>query len=158
MKIQLLLFLVWFGSCCRYPREVRTSLKLAGDNRPQLEEVIRHYKKNRENEKLKAANFLIANMKDKGTYINELVDNNGNPVGFNISNFKNEAEENTWLDSVKAIRGDLHGHEEFLPDLEHITAKFLITNIDKAFEVKRNSPFCKGISDADFLGYILPTV
>lgn len=156
MKIQLLLFLIWFVACCRYPREVTTSLKLAGDNRQQLEKVIKHYKKNSENEKLRAACFLIANMKDKGTYVNELVDNDGNPVGFNISNFKNEAEEYAWLDSVKATRGNLYNHEEFLPDLEYITAEFLINNIDKAFEVKRNSPFCKGISDADFFEYILP--
>jgi len=156
MKIQLLVIFVCFVACSRCPREVATSLELAGDNRQQLEEVIRHYKKSRENEKLKAANFLIANMKDKGTYINELVDNNEDPVGFNISNFKNEAEENAWLDSVKAIRGNLYSHEEFLPDLEHITAEFLINNIDKAFEVKRNSPFCKGISDTDFFEYILP--
>ncbi|MFC5979095.1 transglutaminase domain-containing protein [Flavobacterium salmonis] len=136
--------------------QIKNSLNKAGNNVQELETVIKHYKKQSDNEKLKAAYFLIANMDKKGTYINDLVDDKGISVGFNISNFKNENEEKKWLDSVTSFRGKLHEYENFLPDLKHISAQFLINNIDRAFEVKQKSPFCKGISDADFYEYILP--
>ncbi|WP_372775262.1 hypothetical protein [Mangrovibacterium sp.] len=156
MKIKILILCLLLISCSRYPDKLADSLELAEDNRQQLEEVIEHYKGKGEKDKLHAAYYLISNMKDKGTYINELVNSNGNPVGFNISNFKNEKEQNAWLDSIQAVHGDLHVKEEFLPDLEHITSDFLINNIDKAFEVKYNSPFCQNISDSIFYENILP--
>lgn len=157
MNVRILILYLLLVSCNYYPQKVEDSLDLAGENRQQLEEVIDHYKRSREKNKLQAAYFLIGNMKGKGTYINELVDSENKPVGFNISDFKNEAEENAWLDSIKAIHGSsLHVNEEFLTDLEHITANFLINNIDKAFETKHDSPFCQNISDSVFYEYILP--
>lgn len=134
----------------------KNTLKQALKNSPQLEAVINHYKKEGNQEKLRAAYFLIANMKGKGTYSNDLVDSKGISVDFNISNFKDEATEKKWLDSVTAVRGKLNEKEVFLLDSKNITAEFLINNIDKAFEVKQKSPFCKDLSDADFYEYILP--
>ncbi len=154
--ISFILALFLLCACNRYPDGVLTSLELAGDNRGQLEEVIRHYRKTGEREKLKAAYFLIANMKDKGTYYNDLVDAAGKSIGFKISDFNTTKEQNEWLDSVKTVRGSLHTYEDFEPDLNHITSIFLINNIDKAFAVREESPFCRGISDADFYEYILP--
>ena len=61
-----------------------------------------------------------------------------------------------WLDSVTAVRGKLHEKESFLPDLKNSTAPFLINNIDRAFEVRQKSPFCKDLTDAEFYEYILP--
>lgn len=156
MKSYSLLFLFLFGIYSYSSAQIKNSLDKAGKNAIELETVIKHYKKKGDNEKLKAAYFLIANMGKKGTYINDLVDNQGVSVGFNISNFKNENEEKKWLDSVTAIRGNLHEYEKFLPDLNHINAQFLINNIDRAFEVKQKSPFCKQISESDFYEYILP--
>ena len=157
MKIKyLIVAFIVLTACENYPDRVRTSLQQARDNRQQLEEVIRHYNKSGEKEKVEAAYFLIANMKDKGSYYNDLVDAEGKSVGFNISDFNNTEEENVWLDSVKAVRGPLHIYENYELDLTHITSDFLINNIDRAFEVKQESPFCQGISDHDFYEYVLP--
>ena len=149
-------YFILFISCNHYPDKVEDSLELAGDNRQELELVVEYYKKKGEKERLQAAYFLIANMRDKGTYINDWVDSDGKSVGFNISDFRNETEENAWLDSIRKSHGSLHVNEEFLPDLEHITSEFLINNIDQAFKVKEISPFCKNISEADFYEYVLP--
>nr|WP_281310764.1 transglutaminase-like domain-containing protein [Flavobacterium flavigenum] len=65
-------------------------------------------------------------------------------------------DEKKGLDSVADVRGKLYKKESFLPDLKNITAQFLIDNIDKAFEIREKSPFCKNLSDADFYEYILP--
>ena len=51
------------AACSPYPADVERALKLAGDNRAELEKVLEHYRKRPEDKlKLKAAYFLIANM------------------------------------------------------------------------------------------------
>lgn len=136
------------------PDNVEKALNKSGDNRLQLEAVIGHYQN--DDAKLNAAYFLIGNMEEKGTLVHEWIDGNGQLVNFNMTDFSFEEDEIKWLDSVKALRGPLKEREIFFSDLEYINSKFLINNIDRAFQVKENSPFCKGISDTDFYEYILP--
>lgn len=152
---KLILFLLFMG-WNSYAQTNKNALKNAIKKHPQLESVVSHYKKEGNKDKLKAAYFLIANMAGKGTYTSDLVDGKGISVGFISSNFKDEATEKKWLDSVASVKGKLHEKETFLPDLEYITAQFLINNIDKAFEAKQKSLFCKNLSEADFYEYILP--
>ena len=156
MKTPILMLFILILGCNHYLDKIDSFLTAAGKNRSQLEAVIQHYKKEGNQDKLRAAYFLIANMNGKGTYSNDLVDSKGISVGFNISNFENAEKEKKWLDSIKAVRGNLRMHKEFLPDLEHITSQFLINNIDRAFEVRQKNPFCKDLSEADFYEYILP--
>ena len=158
MKAMIFVKLLFLIACSSNTRDVNNSLVLAGNNRNQLEKVIHHYKRHNDNEKdkLRAACFLIANMKDKGTYIYDMMDNNGNLLGYNISDFKNTTEENNWLDSIKKVHGKLFEYERYLPDLQYMKAEYLIANIERAFRTKQNSPYCKGISEKDFYEYILP--
>ncbi len=156
MKTLILFLSILLMGWNSYSQQNKNALKEAIKNQPELEAIINHYKKEGNQDKLRAASFLIANMSNKGTYSNDLVDNKGVSVGFNISNFKDEATEKKWLDSVTTSRGKLHEKETFLPDSKYITAQFLIDNIDRAFEVRQKSPFCKDLSEADFQEYILP--
>lgn len=156
MKNLILFVLILFIGWNSHSQQNKNALKEAIKNQPELETVIQHYKKEGNQDKLQAASFLIGNMKGKGTYSNDLVDSKGISVGFNISNFKDEATEKKWLDSVTTVRGKLREKETFLPDSKHITAQFLIDNIDRAFEARQKSPFCKDLSEADFYEYILP--
>jgi hypothetical protein len=49
-----------------YSPEINSVLFMAGDNRPELEKVLKHYGRNPSDRlKLRAAEFLIANMPDK---------------------------------------------------------------------------------------------
>jgi hypothetical protein len=154
---KLIIFLSIFLICWNnYSQQNQKIIKEVIKKNPELETVIQHYKKKADKEKLQAAYFLIANIGNKGTYTNDLVDSKGISVAYNISNFKDEMAEKKWLDSVTAIKGKLHEKETFLPDSKYITAQFLINNIDSAFEVKEKSPFCKELTDAEFYEYILP--
>lgn len=55
-KSTLIIILIFlFCSCSRAPKTVRLVLEVAGDNRPELEKVINHYKESGNEEKLKAA-------------------------------------------------------------------------------------------------------
>lgn len=63
-RLFTLLFLIAVAVCCgRYDPAVNDALRYAGDNRGELEKVIRHYSTQPEDSlKLKAALFLIRNM------------------------------------------------------------------------------------------------
>ncbi|MGV8093923.1 MAG: hypothetical protein AB2L24_18840 [Mangrovibacterium sp.] len=59
-------------SCSPYPSDVEKALKYAGDNRGQLEQVLEHYSKTpADSLKLRAAQFLIANMPGHWSYNND---------------------------------------------------------------------------------------
>lgn len=55
-------------SCERLPKDVRQTLKLAGENSNELQAVIDQYQKPKDSLKLKAAYFLIGNMDTKFSY------------------------------------------------------------------------------------------
>ena len=145
----------YFGFNC-YSQIDKNALVKAIKNEPELTAVINHYIKEGNQDKLHAALFLIANICKKGTVLIDWVDSKGTVVNYNISNFKDETTQKKWLDSVAKTRGKLQERETFLPDSKHISANFLIENIDSAFDVKEKSPFCRNISDADFYEYVLP--
>ncbi|MBR0036201.1 MAG: hypothetical protein IJP70_01005, partial [Bacteroidales bacterium] len=55
--------LLLFASCqTREEKELRASLEKAGENRTELEAVLRHYSDDTDPRKLEAARFLIRNM------------------------------------------------------------------------------------------------
>ena len=49
-------------SCSRYDKEIRFALSVAGDNRTELEKVLKKYEIEGDPEKYEAACFLIRNM------------------------------------------------------------------------------------------------
>ena len=61
--ITLLLLAV---SCTRYPSAVERTLRFAGENRVELERVLERYRESGEEEKYRAACFLIGNMGGHG--------------------------------------------------------------------------------------------
>ena len=64
---KIILIITIFSFCsCNKDYHLNQVLKVAGDNRPQLESVLNHYKDNPE--KLAAARFLIENMPPHRSY------------------------------------------------------------------------------------------
>jgi len=135
--------------CSRYPAEVEKVLKLAGENRSELERVLEHYKHHPEDSlKLKSAYFLIANM----------------PYHYAIHDAYLESFKSYLHDSVtycswiyyKDSHKQVHQKVEIKHDLHHMTAEFLIHNIDFSFQVWQETPWGKYISFDDFCADILP--
>lgn len=137
-------------SCKRTALE--ESLILAGENRKELEAVLRHY--SCDTLKYKAAVFLIENMQGKYSLVGEALDS------FYVRvDSAYEDKDNDFLNyrrflgrSVKNI--DWQGLEKKY-DLKCITSEYLIKNIDDAFEL-RDSRWCRDLSFEDFCEYILP--
>ncbi|NOZ60169.1 MAG: transglutaminase domain-containing protein [Calditrichaeota bacterium] len=154
-----ILAIVIFQFCATspYPPEVENALKKAGDNRAELEKVIHHYQETGDSLELQAAYFLIGNMDGHSFVRYELLDTSGAAVDFDVLSYPDYKTMVAAWDSVsEAIGGMDWQREETLEDLQHITADFLIENIDYAFRAWREKPWADYLSFSDFCEYVLP--
>ncbi len=133
------------------------ALNLAGNNRSELEQVLKHYRKYPvDSLKLRAAEFLIANM--PGKYSEDDRD-----MSEYITFFKEWREifkqgvtdKPRAFDSLVNVRGIGSAHKA-RKDVNHITSEFLINNIERAFEVLSAQPWGKEIPFDVFCEEILP--
>ncbi len=123
-------------------------LKLAGKNRHELERVINHYKTAPEDSlKLKAAEFLILNMPGKYTESYDAPWEDVATVNLRWSSSSDKSKVIETYNIGEMIRED---------DIHHITADYLISNIELAFQVWRDKPWGKHISFETFCEEILP--
>lgn len=122
--------------------------RLAGSNKSELKRVIRHYSTNPDDTlKLKAAEFLILNMVDK---YSEYYDAPWQDVATLNMRWSSSSDKGKVLNIYKVgnvIRKD---------DITYITADYLISNIDLAFQVWYDKPWGKYISFDTFCEEILP--
>lgn len=168
LKIFVVLSLVLIFACKsqikNLPIGVQKTLVIAAENRKELEKVISHYSETSDTLKLKAAYFLIENMRYHFTY-------KGKPLeAFNSIFDKIEEREkfspfignihfpliDSWADSIIRINGLPHPQvlqKEF--DHRIISSKILIENIDCAF-IAWKFPWARHLTFNEFCNYILP--
>jgi hypothetical protein len=145
------------GGTSPYPPDVSETLKAAGDNRGQLEQVIRHYTETGDTLKLEAAYYLIGNMGDHCYATFALEDTSGNEIEFNALDYPDYATLTASFDSLEQRHGTLDfERKNKIMDAETITADFLITQIDYAFRAWNERPWAKGLTFDDFCAYVLP--
>jgi len=145
------------GCASRWPVDVEMSLDKAADNRPQLEKVLRHYQRQGNEQKLAAAEFLIANM--PGHCYAELVfhDPDGKEVEYDALDYKNFKEARAALEAIEKERGEVdYKAKRVVKDLETISADLLIENIDLAFTAWHEKPWAQDLSFDAFCEYVLP--
>jgi hypothetical protein len=140
-----------------YPKEVEIVLNMAGKNRNELVKAIQYYKKISNPLKLKAIYFLISNMdihySEDYFWADDL--NRKSKFQFNELAYKDFSTASLALDSFTKGMPDLHPERIVLPDVENITAAFLINNVEEAFQSWK-MPWARNISFTDFCEYILP--
>ena len=130
-------------------RDLEKALVYAGDNRSELEAVLFHYRD--DERKKRAAEWLIRNM----------------PGHYGYAPFEG-------LDSVKAVLRDLKAGEKVpidrirkwqtvnlesfkkVYDSKVISASYLISNIEQAFESLDSRPWNRYLSEEDFYELLLP--
>ncbi|MDR1227160.1 MAG: discoidin domain-containing protein [Prevotellaceae bacterium] len=146
----LFLLISWFCLSCgnHYPLEIKEALQQAGKNRHELEKVLEHYSSNpADSLKHKAAEFLIANMPGK---YSEYYDAPWNDVATVCLRWTSSSDIQSVLDAYKL--GALVKRE----DVKYITADYLISNIELAFQAWQDKPWGKYISFEIFCEEILP--
>jgi hypothetical protein len=155
--ISYMAVIVGCGATPAYPPDVLKTLDAAGENRPELEKVIRHYGETGDTLKLKAAYFLIGNMADHCYATYALEDTSGNEVAFNALDYSDYDALTASFDTLEQNHGVLDfERKDKIMDAETITADFLITQIDYAFRAWEEWPWAKNLSFDDFCAYVLP--
>jgi hypothetical protein len=157
-----IIYCLFFGiltSCVNEKeKELKFALEQAGGNRAELEKVIDHYSKNREDSsKLEAALFLIRNMPyhsyQKGLKkFDTAFDSIARVITDEYSYRKMLFE--SLLDSIVKISGS--DNLKTVMDIESLDAEYFIENIDLAFEMWNKHPDTKKADFDTFLNYILP--
>jgi hypothetical protein len=131
-----------------YSPEINAVLFMAGNNRSELEKVLKHYGKNpADSLKLCAAEFLIVNMPGKKTiYLDAPLEDVA-------------AVLLRWTSSSnKQLVRDTYGVGELIvrEDVKYITGDYLINNIELSFKVWKEQPWGKHIPFNAFCEDILP--
>ena len=149
-------------ACLHEQSALEQALQLAGDNRPELDKVLIHYRQNPDDSlKYKAACFLIENMPEHYSLTGEGVDDFRNSVReFGIRNdYPVISPHIRILYTVNfADRYTIPSFPnlERIYDIHVIKAEYLIENIELAFESWKNAPWGEYVSFTDFCEYILP--
>lgn len=147
-KIIILLIVIFATTACTSKmNKLEEALEKAKNNRSELLKVLDYYQG--DSLKRKAAEFLIENMPGRIAYHYKYIDS--------IQELKKE-----WIVNGFVKDEDLKKMEqewlkpEIRKDIEYITADFLISNIDDAFQAWHERPWGKYISFNVFCEYILP--
>lgn len=139
---------------CSQVSPLEYALEQAGDNRPELERVLAHYKS--DPEKLAAAEFLIENM----------------PAHFS---YKDSAAIHMYYEAaIPVLESDLSPVQQrdtlyyittevmpgidrnFVSDIKVITADYLIYSIDHAFNEWKTRPWASHLTFDEFCEWLLP--
>jgi len=149
------LALVLFSRCGPRPSDLESALMLAGENRSELEKVLKKYAAHPgDSLKYRSAVFLIENMPGHHSY-------EGGGVSAYRDYFRalkaSKSAPGTILDSMAKIYGpfDLKRNER-KSDIETIDSAYLCQNIELAVEAWQKSPWAKHYGFDTFCEYILP--
>ncbi len=139
--------LVIFLSCSDESRQIRYAMRLAGDNKSELKAVLLHYRTgDRDPEKLKAAEYLIANMPAHYSYADTAMVNRYYLTALPILKSGKSAE---WQrDTLRQIseRDFPDLRRNIVSDVNVMTADYLIYSRDHAFGQWRARPGAKHLT------------
>ena len=151
-RIGRLILLLLVLSCSREQREIRIALRMAGNNRPELEAVLKHYAVSGDSEKEQAARYLIRNMPRHMSYQGDF--ETYYSMMDSLLPLMSSAEKYNHYMSV--IADSLRGGFKLRSDARIITAEFLIKSIEEAFQLWKNGRWTAHLSFDEFCEYVLP--
>ncbi len=151
----LVSFFLYFNSCDSKPDLLERALSEAGKNKIELEKVLLHYKD--DPLKLQAAQFLIENMPGHYSYAEKdsifLYYNEIDSLYEVTKDFSRERKIHLY-DSISSKYDTISFKK--VPDVQVVSAKYLIDNIDRSFDLWQQGSWAKHVNFEDFCEYILP--
>lgn len=154
-KHQFIIYLLFLITACSKPSHIEQALRIAGNNRGEIEKVMARYATDpKDSLKYKAACFLIENMPGYHCYEGKGLDDYS--VYFKALG-ESKKTPSEILDSLRQVYGLFNLASLHLKhDLQEVDSAYLCENIDLAFDVWENKPWCKHIKFDDFCEFILP--
>ena len=148
-RTTLLIVLLGMLSCTRNENLERT-FQRAGENRAELEKVLRHYEG--DERKHRAALYLLERMADCHSHRSERIDSMKQ-----LKYLSSLPDRAAWTDSVKKVWEHIPTRNSpKVYDAQVVTADFLTRHIDHAFEVWDSRPWARHYSFEEFCRYVLP--
>ena len=153
-RIIYIIFCTFLISCGQYNAELENALKLAGENRHELEKVLYHYSQNPSDSlKLRAATFLIENMPGHYTLEGSLINAYREKIySDTIASYFAKKSLDISLSYMDQFRHTANKKE----DVQNIKADFLIRHIDRSFENLNSYSWLEDLPFELFLEYVLP--
>ncbi|WP_304708779.1 hypothetical protein [uncultured Rikenella sp.] len=137
----------------------KEALSRAGKNRVELEKVLRYYQAPEDSQKLQAAYFLIANMPGKNT-VTALNHDRYRRLLAELGALTIDQKTDQQLDVIRiridSISSASPASYIVRPDLETVSADYLIHNINESFAAWEKTPWHKRYSFEDFCEWVLP--
>ena len=150
-------FLVAFSGCSNDTMSLRYALKASGKNKSELKAVLKHYRTvDKDPQKLKADKYLIANMPGHYSYADTAKANKFYAVAYDVLTSDKDMfwKRDTILRISSGEFSDMS--RNIVPDVEIISADYLIYSIDYAFTQWRTRPWAQHLSYEEFREYLLP--
>ncbi len=159
LNCSLLIFFLCFSltlqAQTKYPKEVSAVVEKAKANKKELEKALNYFYLLKDSLKIKAINFLVANMDIHRSYNFYWADSTGNKLAFNELDYPNFDSSVNAFNQLKASTPKIHPVPNIYRDIDSIKGDYLIDNINRAFQAW-NLEWTKKISIEDFLEYLLP--
>ncbi|RAV27412.1 hypothetical protein [Sinomicrobium soli] len=163
-KYVLILFTILLAACRDIPKEVSEVLRSAKNNRSELKKVITHYKRVGDMEKLQAAYYLIANLKERYYWGGEAVTeydslffyvDSLHQAGINIPP-QSPLIKRKWKELVDVYGTPALDYAEKNMDKTSLSSAYLIAHIDQAFKVRETLSWGKQLTFEELCHYLLP--
>lgn len=134
---------------------VAEAMSKAGANRSELFRVLQHYEENGDSLKLRAAQFLIGNMADKGYLTGKAIDEYYAFID-SVYQIRQEEYDIPYIyDAFRRQAVHLKERPDIKWDVQSLSADYLIKNIDEAFAVW-DRPWNRHLAFDEFCEWILP--
>lgn len=151
-RIWLLIGIVLLISCTKEKRELQRSLRSAKMNQSELENVLKHYSEEGDDEKTRAAEYLIRYMGWHQSYTGDFRRYRA-VLDSLIPDMTSVGEFNRLMGKVQ---DSLKRDYVIRKDTRAIKADFLIADIDEAFAQWKNGRWAKHLTFEEFCEYLLP--
>lgn len=138
--------------CCSCDSDLEKSLKKAGDNRPELEKVLSHFRNDPDPLKYEAAKFLIENMSSQ-SHLSGLAVDMADSVYLSASK-ESQNSRTAYLNDAIAATGTLRA--DMVCDISVMKADYLIKAINEACDTWNSSTWHDDYDISIFFEYVLP--
>jgi len=145
----------------QYTQKVKAALEQTATNKSELRKALDHFYKSGDGLKIRSINFLVENMPIHQTMSYYWADDRGRRIAYNELDYPTFNDAVNAFEALKTKHGKLHPVPYTYRDIDSVTGKYLIDDVEQACNawrlhgswLKRNG---QNIGENDFLEYVLP--